>query len=168
MGEDDLVGADGCYWLHLPDGTRVDVEVALQAALVAEQHVEHDPTLAKTQAITALDLTSRPFLPGVHGPWVQSTRDRLARSRARALRALASLHLRTGDPDRAVRAARDAVEIEPLQEVNARLLMRAHNASGERAQALRVYERYRTHLAAELGVDPSRRTRNLHLQLLKG
>jgi len=45
--------------------------------------------------------------------------------------------------------------------------MRAYAELGETSSAIRVFETYRAHLADELGIDPSRATRELHLRLLQ-
>lgn len=68
----------------------------------------------------------------------------------------------------ALHFARTAVGVDPGSELAHRLLMQAHAAVGEVGSALRVFETYRTHLADELGADPSPQTQALHLQLLRG
>jgi DNA-binding SARP family transcriptional activator len=166
LDEGTLTGADGCYRLRLPEGTWVDVEEALRAAIAAEQWFEHDLDGARVSALTALELTEQPLLPGLSGTWLDERRDALRQARVRALHGLARIHLASGDPDRAVRAAREAIAIAPVQEENHRMLMRAFDANGERGEALRVFERCRTLLADELGIDPSPRTTALYLELL--
>ncbi len=49
-----------------------------------------------------------------------------------------------------------------------RTLMRAMDATGRRAEALRAYSEVRNVLASELGADPSRETTDLYLELLQG
>jgi DNA-binding SARP family transcriptional activator len=66
----------------------------------------------------------------------------------------------------AVRHAREAVAIEPFRETSYQLLMRAHAAVGNRAEALRVYERCRNLLSEELGVPPSPQTEAVYLDVL--
>jgi cyclopropane-fatty-acyl-phospholipid synthase len=58
----------------------------------------------------------------------------------------------------ALRAAEEAVTLEPYRESGYRRLMRIHLAAGDRAEAVRVYERCRRILADELGERPSRET----------
>jgi DNA-binding SARP family transcriptional activator len=45
--------------------------------------------------------------------------------------------------------------------------MRADHAAGEPARALQTYERLRTTLATELGVDPAPATRAVHMTILR-
>ncbi|WP_199033794.1 BTAD domain-containing putative transcriptional regulator [Glycomyces salinus] len=63
-------------------------------------------------------------------------------------------------------AARAAAD--PLSEVDAARHMRALAAAGRRAEALDVYEKVRSRLAEELGVDPSRALTDAHLDILRG
>ncbi|OOC54489.1 MULTISPECIES: AfsR/SARP family transcriptional regulator [Nocardiopsis] len=56
----------------------------------------------------------------------------------------------------------------PHRERPLELLVRALAATGRTADALAAYDRFRTHLADELGLDPSPRSRDLHLRLLRG
>jgi SARP family transcriptional regulator, regulator of embCAB operon len=64
--------------------------------------------------------------------------------------------------------ANEAISLNRSSETAHRLLMRALADLGEIALALRAFESYRTHLADELGADPSHQTRTLHLRLLRG
>ena len=59
-------------------------------------------------------------------------------------------------------AAQDAVELEPFREEAHRRLMLIHEASGNRAEALRAYARLHALLEAELGTRPSPATRSLY------
>lgn len=78
-----------------------------------------------------------------------------------------SRNLRRGEAREAARDAELVVEIEPFRESAYRLLMRALEAGGDRAEALRVYERCRTTIAPELGVDPSAETEALFLDIVR-
>ncbi|MFC7745007.1 BTAD domain-containing putative transcriptional regulator [Nocardiopsis composta] len=57
---------------------------------------------------------------------------------------------------------------EPLREHTTELLIRALAGSGRTADALDAYQRLRSRLAEELGIDPSERLSGLHLKLLRG
>jgi DNA-binding SARP family transcriptional activator len=67
----------------------------------------------------------------------------------------------------AARHAEQAVAVEPFRETGYQRLMRAHAAAGNRAEALRVYERCRCLLAEELGVSPSPQTEAVYLDILR-
>ena len=67
----------------------------------------------------------------------------------------------------AVDFASRAVALDPFSERASRLLMSGHADVGELSLALREYERCRTLLADELGIDPSPQTRDLHVALLR-
>jgi DNA-binding SARP family transcriptional activator len=71
------------------------------------------------------------------------------------------------EPAYAVKHAKEAVALEPFRETSYQLLMRAHTAVGNRAEALRVYERCRSFLAEELGVPPSPQTEAVYLEILR-
>jgi tetratricopeptide (TPR) repeat protein len=65
-----------------------------------------------------------------------------------------------------VQPATELVGLEPFRESAHLRLMRAHMAAGDRAEALRAYNRCRRLLAEELGVDPSSELRAAYLDLL--
>ncbi|MFN8443578.1 MAG: BTAD domain-containing putative transcriptional regulator [Caldilineaceae bacterium] len=62
--------------------------------------------------------------------------------------------------------AQRQIEIDPLRESPYRQLMRILAKAGERTAALAIFERCRTLLRQELGLDPEAETLSLHLQLL--
>jgi DNA-binding SARP family transcriptional activator len=66
----------------------------------------------------------------------------------------------------AVVTGTQAVTIEPLREAGWRRLMALHAENGDRASALRVYERCRKTLAEELGVRPAPETEARYTELL--
>jgi len=56
----------------------------------------------------------------------------------------------------------------PLNEKVTALLMRALAAAGRQAQALAAYERLRSRLADDLGIDPGAEVKDVHLEVLRG
>jgi SARP family transcriptional regulator, regulator of embCAB operon len=167
-GAHTLTGAFGCYRLDLPEGTWVDVVVAANAAREAEEALAAgDLKQAKAGAALAESLVRQPFLPGEDGTWVEEKRRELTDVRDCALNALADVCLRSGEPQEAVKWAEQTVALAPFRETGYRRLMEAHAAAGNRAEALRVYERCRRLLAEELGTYPSPETESIYRGLLE-
>jgi YVTN family beta-propeller protein len=163
-----LTGAFGCYRLGLPEGTWVDVLAAASAAQEAERALAADDLeRAKAAAMRSASLAREPFLPGEEGSWVAERRRELADVRSRALGCLADASLGLGDASAAARWAEEAIALEPFRETGYRRLMEAHSAAGNRAEALRVYERCRRLLAEELGAYPSPETETIYRRLLQ-
>ncbi|MEX2527715.1 MAG: bacterial transcriptional activator domain-containing protein [Gemmatimonadota bacterium] len=167
-GSEVLRGSAGCYELHLPPGSWVDHEAALDAIHQAEAAFRvGDPRAAYGPSAVAHHIARRPFLPGEKGRWIEERRDRLRGILARALECRAEVYLWNKEYTLALEAARDLVTLEPFRESGYRLLMRAHAAAGNGAEALRVYERCRELISHELGVGPSPETRALHAEVLR-
>lgn len=158
----------GCYELDLPRGTWVDHEAAADNIHQAESALKAgDPSAAYGPSAVAHHIARRPFLPGEDAEWIERRREKLASILIRALECRAEVYLWNREYPLAVEAARDAVTLEPFRETSYRLLMSAHAAAGNTAEALRVYERCRELLSQELGVPPSQETRALHADLLQ-
>lgn len=157
----------GCYQLQLPAAGWVDVEAARQAVHDgegAQRAGRMGDVYAWTGVATAI--TRRPLLPGEDGPWIEARRRDLAGWRIRALDLSVAFASWNGEHAAAVAHAETLVELDPLREVSHRGLISAHAAAGDRAGALRAYERCRRLLADELGIDPSAETRDLYASLL--
>src|SRR5262249_15064151 len=112
-------------------------------------------------------LLQQPFLPGEEGTWVEEKRRELADARERALDVLTDASLRSGDTREAVRWAEQTIALTPFRESGYRRLMEAHVAAGNRAEALRVYEKCRRLLSDELGTYPSPETEAIYRTLLE-
>jgi YVTN family beta-propeller protein len=85
----------------------------------------------------------------------------------RALECLREAAFGAGRFAAAARHAEEVIALEPFRESGYRLLMQAHAAAGNPAEALRVYERCRRFLADELGAYPSPETEAAYLEVLR-
>lgn len=163
-----LVSAFGCYQLRLPADAWVDLEVAASELHGAEAKVAAGRAAdAYGQALVAVTILRRPFLPGNHGPWVETRRNALRAELVRALECMVACLESNDEMALAIRNAEELVSLEPLRESGYRHLMRLHAARGDRAEALRIYELCRARLVDELGVGPSPDTEALQVALLK-
>jgi DNA-binding SARP family transcriptional activator len=163
-----IAGAFGLYQLKLPPGTWVDLEAAADAlhraeTLVARARIDE----AAGWALAARAITSRPFVEGASGPWVERRRARHRDLHLRSVEVLAEVWIRRGDQILALADTEEALRSEPFRESLYRLLMKAHAGSGNRAEALRSYERCRRLLADDLGVDPSPETEAIYLDIVR-
>lgn len=115
----------------------------------------------------ALATWSGPTLTDVvPGPLLGAERLRLDEVRAELTEA--SLAARADvDPSATIADIEAAVAVEPLRERRWELLMRTLYRSGRQADALRAYQRARTHLAAELGLEPGPALTELEQQILR-
>ncbi len=157
----------GCYQLHLPVDGWVDVEAAREAV--------HDGEGARRAGrmrdvyawvVVATAITRRPLLPGEDGAWIDDRRREIVAWRIRALDLAVEFATWNGEHTAAVAHAETLVDLDPFREVSQRRLISAHAAAGDRAGALRAYERCRALLADELGVEPSAETTALRSSLL--
>ena len=163
-----LNGSFGHYQLALPSDAWTDVEAAIGAIDRAESALRGtEPQEALGWAYVAHQISRRPFLMGEEGPWVTLKRSELRDVLVRANECLSEPSIWPREPEYAVRHATEAVNLEPFREASYQLLMRAHVAVGNRAEALRVYERCRCLLSEELGVSPSSQTEAVYLDILR-
>ncbi|MEP6764190.1 MAG: BTAD domain-containing putative transcriptional regulator [Gemmatimonadaceae bacterium] len=149
-----------------------------QVALVDDRDwcdvVAFDRAIEARQFEEALALYQGPFLDGVFisdvsadfEQWVGNTRNRLAIAAMRAANALAEQARVANDERTEVRWATAATRLQPEDEASVRRLMQALDRSGDRPQALRVFEAFQARLLSELGAKPSSDTMAL-VQLLR-
>lgn len=157
----------GCYQLRIPASAWVDVEAARQAVHEGEgAHRAGRMRDVYAWAVVATAITRRPLLPGEDAPWVDARRRELVAWRIRALDLAVEFCTWNGEHTAAVAHADTLVDLDPFREGSHRRLINAHAAAGDRAGALRAYERCRNLLAEELGVDPSTETTALYASLL--
>lgn len=168
LGDDTLSTSFGCYQLRLPADTWVDIEAAADSVHRAETAMAvGDTRAAYGWAYVAYHVGRRPFLLGEDGPWVRRKRTQLREIHLRALDCIIECAAANGELAEAIQAGEDALAIEPFRESTYRRLMQALAAAGNRAEALRVYERCRTALAEELGVPPSPETDRVYGDIVR-
>jgi class 3 adenylate cyclase/DNA-binding SARP family transcriptional activator len=167
-GADILRSGLGCHQLQLPGDTWVDVEAAYDGLHRAEV-AQRSGNLREAHGWAELPahIANRPFLPGEDAPWIDNVRSHLREMRIRALHCHAVTWAAGDDTDLAIRAAEQAIELDPFREVSWQHLMRASFSLGNRAEALRAYERLRKLLAEEMGINPSPQTEAVYLEILR-
>lgn len=103
-----------------------------------------------------------------YSSWAQEVRETLLARRRNLLTDAAEAALHSGRCREGAELARLAIRTDPLSEGPHRSLMLAYAGLGETEKALRTFERLRSALAEELGVDPSPSTCEVNLQVLRG
>ena len=103
---------------------------------------------------------SSELLPACYDDWVLVERERFRQLRLHALEVLCGRLTASKRYGEAIDAGLAAVCAEPLRESSHRVLINAHLAEGNNAEAHRQYELYRQITRAELGVEPSHSLRD--------
>jgi DNA-binding SARP family transcriptional activator len=124
---------------------------AIATALIKGATLPCGPAMDDDTALAVLD--GPELLVGWYDEWVLPERDRVNDLRVHALEALVDRFIGCGRPREALRAARVATRVDPYRESAHRATIRAFLAEGNPASALRHYERYRTFVRTELGID---------------
>lgn len=132
--------------------------------------VEFERALEGTTTVASLEraigLYRGELLPDCYEDWVVAPRERIRQAYMDGLeRLIAALEARR-DYGAAIRHARGLLDLDPLQERIARLLMRLHALTGDRTGAVRVYHACASVLQRELGTAPSLETREAYERLL--
>jgi DNA-binding SARP family transcriptional activator len=110
---------------------------------------------------TLADLSADLLPDWSESDWVLLEQEQYHQLRLHALEAMSERLTAAGRHGEAVAAALAAVRAEPLRETAHQVLVKAHLAAGNRGAALRQYERCRSVLLDELGLEPSPTLRNL-------
>ncbi|MGH7587678.1 MAG: BTAD domain-containing putative transcriptional regulator [Gemmatimonadota bacterium] len=138
--------------------------VAFEAALDEERRED------------ALGLYRGPLLDGFHVTgageefehWLDAERQRLELRAERGALELSQTAERDCDRNGALRWARRALALQPLDEEAARRLIGLLDRHGDRAGALHAYEEFAARLEAELGVAPAPETERLAARIRSG
>jgi len=115
----------------------------------------------------AIELYRGDLLPDCYDEWILPERDRLSQLFLDVLEWLLCLHEQEGDYQGAIRISQRLQREDPLQEASYRHLMRLYAASGNRAAAVRTYQRCVAVLERELAVEPGPATRRVYEQLIQ-
>jgi DNA-binding SARP family transcriptional activator/tetratricopeptide (TPR) repeat protein len=171
LGDGVIAGSRQAYGL-LPGGSwETDVDVARQLVTEATgRHKAGEAGLALVASTRAQEILGRhdglDELPAED--WVTTLRDEIRAMRRTARHLTAVSAIRTGELSTAREVAESAVAADPLDEQAYRDLMTALAADGQSATALSVYADLQRTLRHELGIDPHRDSREVHLTILRG
>jgi DNA-binding SARP family transcriptional activator len=119
-----------------------------------------------TRLTTGLGHYRGDLLLGWYDDWILVERERLRVLCLRGYRRLMEHYAAAGDFESALAAGRAALAMEPLQEFVQQRVIELYAASGQRAAALRQYQRLTAMLKAELAVPPAKETRALISRIL--
>jgi len=100
--------------------------------------------------------------------WAAVKREELLRLRRELSLRLATVQEGRGELGPAAELIRRLIDVDPTDEEATRLLMRLYMRSGNRHAALLAYRRCRDATTAELDIEPSPETQQLHDELLSG
>jgi DNA-binding SARP family transcriptional activator/predicted ATPase len=151
---------EGNFWLD------VDQLKARLDAPLDHEHLQFDSCVHDLEEAAALYRGE--FLQGLmvnsleFEEWLVSIRENLHTRMLFALHELTRHYLRHGEYGRAQTHALRQVELEPYREEAHRALMESLSHSGQRSAALAQYDRCRSILSNELGVEPDSETESLY------
>lgn len=166
-GNEWLVRAAGEHVISMPSDTWIDIETvgtAVDDAEAAQRSKQQSAVWGP--ANVAATIARRPFLHGMDGEWIDSTRDWLGRQCVRALECLASLWLARGETGPAIEVLTQVIASDPYRESSYQMLMRAFTQEGNRAQGVLVYKQLRARLNRDLQVEPSPKSDALFRELV--
>lgn len=126
--------------------------LAMRPSGHAASPLTHDECLMLVERV--INFTRGELLPGLPAtPWLEAERQRCRNDTVRAALAAATMleRLQVGPAEREL--LETALRVEPLAESLVRRLMQAHERTGQRGDALRVFENYRQQLSAR-GATP--------------
>lgn len=149
--EVDLVVGDDT--LKLAD----DLEVDIAHLNVLAFQSNYEELLKITGELLPYDYDD---LPGL-SDWLTLEREKLLKLRREALTSLIKQNEKVANYEVALSYAQQLLHLDTIDEEAYRLLMRLHYLSGNRAEAMKVFERCKSVLQKELEVEPSLETHKL-------
>jgi DNA-binding SARP family transcriptional activator len=161
-----IESAERTYRLVLGERDLVDAEEfrsAAEAAL-AEQGAGRRKLLERARS----QWGGEPLPEDRYSDWATVYRERLIDVYTAVLGALVEIHEAAGEHAEAAEAARELVDLDPLNEGGHRALMASYARAGRTGQALRQYLECRRALVEHLGVEPSEATSRLQSRVLAG
>jgi DNA-binding SARP family transcriptional activator len=165
----DVVASQAAGYRLAIDPEAVDSVRFERFALAGRDELRRDPARARELLCDALALWRGPALADVAtARFAGAAVARLEELRLAATEDRIEAELLTGAGDRLVAELDELVTAHPLRERLSGQLVRALARDGRQADALGAYERLRSRLADELGIDPSEELQTIHLGVLRG
>jgi len=168
VDEPPTIEADGNAYRFRLAGSTLDARLFLDHVEKARRRgAEGETSQAVAELRAGLRLWRGPALAGLAGRLFEAAAARLDEQRWAAVEDCVELELRLGRHADLVGELTGLVATHPLRERLVGQLMVALHRSGRQAEALDAYQRLRTALAEELGLQPGARLRELHAAVLR-
>jgi DNA-binding SARP family transcriptional activator len=168
LGREVIVRREPGYLIEVGAG-ELDVEVFGDITKDARRLIGcGEPRLGVDRLRAVLELWQGPPLGGTTDMLVRRSGQVLAEQRMAALETLFDAELAIGRHTHVLQELRRYVNEYPFGERLQEQLMLALQRSGRTPEALEVYHETRERLDAELGVEPGKRLRAMHVQVLQG
>lgn len=143
-----------------------EFDVLVKMARLA--HVKGDNEEALLKFSLAAQLYCGDLLPGDTSiEWLAPIREHYHTMFVEAMIRATEICLKIGDLDRAVHFIESGLALEKSREILYELAMRVYAQATRREDAIRSYHACRRYLSEELGLDPSKRLKQLYGELLK-
>jgi len=157
LGAASSIETRGAAYVILPEAHQFDLEVFSSRIAASQALVSAgNPSAAVEELRAALAIWRGPPLADVNAAYVTEARTRLDERRLTAAERLMDIELTLGRHAEVIDELSGLVAQHPLRECLSRQLMLALHRSGRQADALRVARAFRTTLAEQQGLDPSR------------
>ena len=164
VGQDVITYEDVFYKFNRALDFEYDVE-AFEAFLV---RAKITPDLEEQIGLyqKAIDLVQGPFLDDIYADWVLLEREHLSQTYLSALLILAELFQKQAQPERALAVCQRALDYDSTFESAYSLSMQVYHRMGDRAAIIRTYQAFEETMQRQLGMPPSRETKELYHRLI--
>jgi predicted ATPase len=136
--------------------------------LDTEEFLQKDEDVALDEFMERIKLYRGELLPGFYDDWILSERDRLQAVFQQRMTCLLEKLIRANRWDQAIQQCENWLRLGHSPEPAFRALMQAYAGIGDQAMVSNTYQRCIDLLDRELGLDPSRETRELYDRLCWG
>jgi DNA-binding SARP family transcriptional activator len=162
-----LIAVEGeTYRLVLGDEAAWDAAEFLRLARRAEKPATPRERIRRL-AVAEAAYAGPPLAEWAYEEWARELRTEVEEARRGVLERLAAALLEAGEVSAGVARYRRLLALEPEREAWHRALMHAYWGAGEPALAIRQYHECRARLRGELGLEPTRETRELFASVLR-
>jgi two-component SAPR family response regulator len=160
LGQEVVLYAENRYCFNTSLDYEYDVETFQGALAQAQEAGTPDDQIEAYQQ--AVRLYQDEYLPATDQNWADQVREGLRLACTEAALSLGQLQLEAQDYQGALESAQRLLARDRCLEAAHRIVMRAYAALGSQAALVRQYETCRQNLLEEIGVTPSKETRQLY------
>ncbi len=164
VGQEIVAYEDALYKFNRSLDFEYDVE-AFEAFLSRAKSTT-DPMKQIEYYQKAVDLVHGPFLEDIYADWVMLERERLSQVYLSTLITLGELLYKQAQWERALAVCQRVLDYEVTFEAAYTLLMQIYHRMGDRPAIMRTYQTCEEVMQRELGLPPSKETRDLYKRLI--